>query len=408
MAPDVLGHRLVLSYEALAQGVDIDQVLARLLATVTAPRITPTQDGTAKPVPPAPDDRPHRRHRPRPQPAGGVSRTATPEPSGPGMPAGSAVTGPTTTSPLGDHAPDEVLRRLELAVTPAPRRPAAGRLPRPGARPRQRARRDPALRGRRRRPPHRLERHRPHAGAPRPRDDRRPRAGDLAARRPLPQPRLRHRPLHQARPGPRGRRRRGVPDRAGRQPGRRPHRHRATGSTTIPARGGRAHVRALLHRVITAPRRDGGGRTVLGEGHRPAGLAVGPAGAGRGRLRLPRPASRGNRRCAWSAPATSCWPSRCSTPASWSCPTSACWWSSTPRPGAVRAIRTGDARLRPRYAAAAQAQRGRERRRPCGAPGPTTWCCAPTATGWSTSCGSSALRRRRIDHLRRATAGAGS
>ena len=54
VAPDVLGHRLVLSYEALAQDVDIDHVLDRLLATVTAPRITPTQDVTAKPVPPAP------------------------------------------------------------------------------------------------------------------------------------------------------------------------------------------------------------------------------------------------------------------------------------------------------------------------------------------------------------------
>ena len=56
VAPDVLGHRLVLSYEALAQDVDIDQVLDRLLSTVTAPRITPTQDVTAKPVPPAPAD----------------------------------------------------------------------------------------------------------------------------------------------------------------------------------------------------------------------------------------------------------------------------------------------------------------------------------------------------------------
>src|SRR5918994_507103 len=54
VAPDVLGHRLVLSYEALAQDVGIDPVLDRLLATVTAPRITPTQDVTAKPVPPAP------------------------------------------------------------------------------------------------------------------------------------------------------------------------------------------------------------------------------------------------------------------------------------------------------------------------------------------------------------------
>jgi MoxR-like ATPase len=54
VAPDVLGHRVVMSYEALAQGVEAAQVVARLLATVRAPRLTPTQDPTARPVPPAP------------------------------------------------------------------------------------------------------------------------------------------------------------------------------------------------------------------------------------------------------------------------------------------------------------------------------------------------------------------
>lgn len=37
VAPDVLRHRLVLSYDALAQGIDIDHVLVRLLSTVPAP-----------------------------------------------------------------------------------------------------------------------------------------------------------------------------------------------------------------------------------------------------------------------------------------------------------------------------------------------------------------------------------
>ena len=45
IAPDVLRHRLVLSYEALAQGLSTEQILARLLATVPAPRIAPTQPG---------------------------------------------------------------------------------------------------------------------------------------------------------------------------------------------------------------------------------------------------------------------------------------------------------------------------------------------------------------------------
>jgi MoxR-like ATPase len=44
VAPEILRHRLVLSYEALAQGRDVEQVLTRILSTVPAPRITPSQD----------------------------------------------------------------------------------------------------------------------------------------------------------------------------------------------------------------------------------------------------------------------------------------------------------------------------------------------------------------------------
>jgi MoxR-like ATPase len=75
VAYDVLGHRLVLSYEALAQGVEVEHVLNRLLSTVTAPRITPTQDATARPVPPAPGD--------GALPAAATGTTSTP-PDGPG------------------------------------------------------------------------------------------------------------------------------------------------------------------------------------------------------------------------------------------------------------------------------------------------------------------------------------
>jgi MoxR-like ATPase len=56
VAPDVLTHRLVMSYEALAQGVEADQVVTKLLATIAAPRLTPTQDASARPVPPPPGD----------------------------------------------------------------------------------------------------------------------------------------------------------------------------------------------------------------------------------------------------------------------------------------------------------------------------------------------------------------
>jgi MoxR-like ATPase len=56
VAPEILRHRLVLSYEALAQGRDVEQVVTRILSTVPAPRITASQDpapvvsaGTAAP-----------------------------------------------------------------------------------------------------------------------------------------------------------------------------------------------------------------------------------------------------------------------------------------------------------------------------------------------------------------------
>ena len=52
IAPEVLRHRLVLSYEALAQNLSVEQILARLLSTVPAPRVTPGQDPTAAPTPP--------------------------------------------------------------------------------------------------------------------------------------------------------------------------------------------------------------------------------------------------------------------------------------------------------------------------------------------------------------------
>jgi MoxR-like ATPase len=41
---DVMRHRLVLSYEALADGVGVDSVLESVLATVPAPRLAPSQD----------------------------------------------------------------------------------------------------------------------------------------------------------------------------------------------------------------------------------------------------------------------------------------------------------------------------------------------------------------------------
>ena len=44
LAVDVLGHRLVLTYEALADGVPATRVVERVLEVVEGPRITPSQD----------------------------------------------------------------------------------------------------------------------------------------------------------------------------------------------------------------------------------------------------------------------------------------------------------------------------------------------------------------------------
>jgi MoxR-like ATPase len=45
VAPEILRHRLLLSYEALAQDIDVEQVVTRILSTVPAPRVSPAQHG---------------------------------------------------------------------------------------------------------------------------------------------------------------------------------------------------------------------------------------------------------------------------------------------------------------------------------------------------------------------------
>ena len=44
VAPEILRHRLVLSYDALAEGVTTDSVVQQVLATVPAPNVTPRED----------------------------------------------------------------------------------------------------------------------------------------------------------------------------------------------------------------------------------------------------------------------------------------------------------------------------------------------------------------------------
>jgi len=110
VAPDILRHRLVLSYEALAQGTTTEQILARLLSTVPAPRIAPSQD----------DHGPMPR---RPEPAHAVA-TAVPGWSGPTS--WGATGGPSGPSPApaaaAPWAPPPV-PPPQSAIPPAPRLP---------------------------------------------------------------------------------------------------------------------------------------------------------------------------------------------------------------------------------------------------------------------------------------------
>jgi len=45
VAPEIMRHRMLLSYEAMAQDVTVEHVLARVLGTVPAPRLSPAQAG---------------------------------------------------------------------------------------------------------------------------------------------------------------------------------------------------------------------------------------------------------------------------------------------------------------------------------------------------------------------------
>jgi MoxR-like ATPase len=56
VAPEILRHRLILTYDAMAEGVTTDDVINYILGTVLAPHVTPRQDD-AQPIieaPPAP------------------------------------------------------------------------------------------------------------------------------------------------------------------------------------------------------------------------------------------------------------------------------------------------------------------------------------------------------------------
>jgi MoxR-like ATPase len=52
IAPDVLAHRLVLSYDAIADGVPAEHAVRRILETVALPQVAPRQRAGSPPIPP--------------------------------------------------------------------------------------------------------------------------------------------------------------------------------------------------------------------------------------------------------------------------------------------------------------------------------------------------------------------
>jgi MoxR-like ATPase len=54
VAPDILRHRLVLSYDALADDIPADRIVDRVLAVVPLPTVAPRQQATPPPPPPWP------------------------------------------------------------------------------------------------------------------------------------------------------------------------------------------------------------------------------------------------------------------------------------------------------------------------------------------------------------------
>ncbi|MFI5933590.1 AAA family ATPase [Actinoplanes sp. NPDC051494] len=90
IAPDILRHRLVLSYDALADDVPADHIVGRIMASVPMPSVSPRQDAAAT-----------NGHN-GPSPNGGPAQHTGPGQHGPGYPAQvSGVPAPASGAPFG-------------------------------------------------------------------------------------------------------------------------------------------------------------------------------------------------------------------------------------------------------------------------------------------------------------------
>ncbi len=267
LALDVLRHRIVLRYEALAENVTADDVVTRVLEAV--------------PMPSQPHARPH------PDVSSDRRVAARPaRPPGPGS------------------RPARADRGARAAAAPTHRRapsrgaPCRRRWRRRGARPAA------ALRARRRRPRPRPRRHRPDRHAARPRPRARARAHHLGRARRLRLHGLRDGGPAEGRRGRGRRHRRGAPRHPPRQPHGPAHLRRGRGARAPAARRPRRdHPPAPRAR---RGRRDGRRRRRGARGRPAPGRRAGPRPRPRRRdLRLPRgPRRRGSARSGRCATAT--------------------------------------------------------------------------------------------------------
>ena len=234
VAPEVLRHRVTLTYDALAEGMHADDVVRPVLGTSRLRASRPSRTRCT------------RQQSARLRPA---ARRRPPDDRRPSAPGSASV------AEVASRA--SVLRRLELEVLRRLDGSASGDHLTVGARPGQRARRRPRVRAGRRRPAHRLEPHGPVGDHARAHHRGRARGRHLDRGRPFGEPRLRHGPRGEARRRPR---RGGGLRHAHRprpQPARRAGRRRHRRLQSPPPRSGRAWLMAALATMYDTPRQDG-------------------------------------------------------------------------------------------------------------------------------------------------------
>jgi MoxR-like ATPase len=118
VAPEILRHRLLLTYEALADGVDVERIVARLLSTIVAPRIRPLQD------PREPERRPEVAPNPYPAPIPAPAAAPLPAPAPPAPAPAAPAPAPAPAAPAPAAAAPAPVAAPAPTPVPAPTTPA--------------------------------------------------------------------------------------------------------------------------------------------------------------------------------------------------------------------------------------------------------------------------------------------